>query len=121
MRSAATICTPKSGHPFRFRLNSHDLPLISGSHSKDWPTATSRQQRHAEAFENTGLIVRPHLSWFQTLLVRRGSVMPDIAAQLLLVGAFAGLITLQHGQLRHPTQRESCLTCSEMGANNKLD
>jgi putative membrane protein len=47
------------------------------------------------------MIVRPHLSWFRMLFVWRGSVLPDIAPQLLLTSAFAGLITFLHGQLYH--------------------
>lgn len=35
------------------------------------------------------------------LFVWRGSVLPDIAPQLLLTGAFAGLVTVLHGQVYH--------------------
>lgn len=35
------------------------------------------------------------------LFVWRGSVLPDIAPQLLLTSAFAGLVTLLHGQVYH--------------------
>lgn len=47
------------------------------------------------------MIVRPPLSWFRMLFVWRGSVLPDIAPQLLLTSAFAGLITFLHGQVYH--------------------
>ena len=35
------------------------------------------------------------------LFVWRGSVLPDIAPQLLLTSAFAGLVTVLHGQVYH--------------------
>jgi ion channel-forming bestrophin family protein len=47
------------------------------------------------------MIVRPYLSWFRMLFVWRGSVLSDIAPQLLLTSAFAGLITFLHGQVYH--------------------
>ena len=41
------------------------------------------------------------LSWFHLLLVWRGSVLPDIAPQMLLTSAFAGLVPFLHRQVYH--------------------
>lgn len=40
------------------------------------------------------MIVRPHFHWFRLLLVWRGSVLPYIAARLLLVLVVAALSVL---------------------------
>jgi len=45
------------------------------------------------------MIVRPRSHWLRLLFVWRGSVLPDIAPQLLATTAFAIAVTLLHGQL----------------------
>ncbi|MEJ8856752.1 bestrophin family ion channel [Variovorax robiniae] len=45
------------------------------------------------------MIVRPGLHWLRMVFVWRGSVLRDIAPQLLLVTGFAILVTVIHGQL----------------------
>ncbi|MGC4060779.1 MAG: bestrophin family ion channel [Aquabacterium sp.] len=45
------------------------------------------------------MIVRPRLHWLRMLFVWRGSVLPDIAPQLLFTTAFALVVTLLHGQV----------------------
>ncbi|MGJ7527174.1 bestrophin family protein [Variovorax sp. GB1P17] len=47
------------------------------------------------------MIVRPRPHWLRMLFVWRGSVLPDIAPQLLWTTAFAVLVTVLHGQLFH--------------------
>ena len=47
------------------------------------------------------MIVRPRLHWFRMLFVWRGSVLPEIAPQLLATTALALLVTLVHGQIYH--------------------
>ena len=47
------------------------------------------------------MIVRPRLHWFRMLFVWRGSVLPDIAPQLLATTALALFVTLVHGQIYH--------------------
>ncbi len=45
------------------------------------------------------MIVRPPLHWLRMVFVWRGSVLRDIAPQLLLVTGFAILVTVMHGRL----------------------
>jgi len=45
------------------------------------------------------MIVRPRPNWLRMLFVLRGSVLQDIALQLILTTAFAVLVTLLHGRL----------------------
>jgi putative membrane protein len=45
------------------------------------------------------MIVRPRLHWFRMLLVMRGSILFDIAPQLLITTAFAVLVTACHGRV----------------------
>jgi putative membrane protein len=45
------------------------------------------------------MIVRPRPHWLRMLFVWRGSVLPDIAPQLLWTTAFAVLVTVLHGRL----------------------
>jgi putative membrane protein len=45
------------------------------------------------------MIIRPRPHWLRMLFVLRGSVLPDIAPQLLGTMAFAVVVTLLHGQL----------------------
>ena len=47
------------------------------------------------------MIVRPRPTWLRMLFVLRGSVILDIAPQLLLATAFAALVTWLHGQVFH--------------------
>jgi ion channel-forming bestrophin family protein len=44
------------------------------------------------------VIIRPPPHWLRILFVLRGSVLPDIAPQLLATTAFAILVTVLHGQ-----------------------
>jgi len=45
------------------------------------------------------MIIRPRPHWLRMLFVWRGSVLPDIAPQLLWTTAFAVLVTVLHGRL----------------------
>jgi putative membrane protein len=45
------------------------------------------------------MIVRPRLHWLRMLLVWRGSVLPEIAPQLLFTTAFAGVVVALHGRV----------------------
>lgn len=45
------------------------------------------------------MIIRPRLHWLRMLFVWRGSVLRDIAPQLLATTAFAILVTVLHGRL----------------------
>ena len=45
------------------------------------------------------MIVRPRPHWLRMLFVWRGSVLPDIAPQLLATTAFAIVVTVLHGRL----------------------
>lgn len=45
------------------------------------------------------MIVRPRPNWLRMLFVMRGSVLPEIAPQLLGTTAFAVVVTLLHGHL----------------------
>ncbi len=45
------------------------------------------------------MIVRPRPHWLRMLFVWRGSVLPDIAVQLILTTVFAIVVTVLHGQL----------------------
>lgn len=45
------------------------------------------------------MIVRPRLNWWRMLFVLRGSVLVDIAPQLLGMTGFAILVTVLHGQI----------------------
>src|SRR6185312_15755664 len=45
------------------------------------------------------MIVRPRPHWLRMLFVWRGSVLQDIAPQLLWTTAFAVLVTVLHGRL----------------------
>ena len=45
------------------------------------------------------MIVRPKLHWFRMLFVLRGSVLPVIMPQLLIVTTLAVVVTILHGQI----------------------
>ena len=45
------------------------------------------------------MIVRPRLHWFRMLFVLRGSVLPVITPQLLIVTTLAVVVTIWHGQI----------------------
>lgn len=45
------------------------------------------------------MIIRPRPHWLRMLFVWRGSVLPDIAPQLLATTAFAIVVTLLHGRV----------------------
>ncbi|ROR22743.1 putative membrane protein [Comamonas sp. BIGb0124] len=45
------------------------------------------------------MIVRPHLNWLRMLFVVRGSILRNIAPQLIITTALAVLVTHLHGQL----------------------
>ncbi|MBD8881496.1 hypothetical protein IHE49_13495 [Rhodanobacter sp. 7MK24] len=45
------------------------------------------------------MIIRPRPNWFRMLFVLRGSVLPDIAPQLIGVTLLAAVITVVHGQV----------------------
>jgi len=45
------------------------------------------------------MIIRPRLHWLRLLFVWRGSILPDIAPQLLLTTAFAIAVSVLHGRL----------------------
>lgn len=45
------------------------------------------------------MIVRPRLNWLRMLFVWRGSVLPEIAIQLLFTTAIAVLVTVFHGRV----------------------
>jgi len=47
------------------------------------------------------MIVRPRLHWLRMLFVLRGSVLPEIAPQLLVTTGLAVLVTLAHGHVFH--------------------
>lgn len=47
------------------------------------------------------MIVRPRVHWLRLLFVLRGSVLLDIAPQLLLMTGFAAIVTVLHGQIFH--------------------
>ncbi|MDY0744378.1 bestrophin family ion channel [Paucibacter sp. R3-3] len=47
------------------------------------------------------MIVRPRLHWLRMLFVLRGSVLLEIAPQLLVTTGLAVLVTMAHGQVYH--------------------